>query len=129
MLDKRKEEKDGTFLFCKTRTDDRECGKIRFWCDRYCFLTKKGHEQAMQTGEKILADKLEADEILYSPLMRAADTAKHIAKITGIPARMEPRLKEQNFENGSQHQEMVQSFKKQKCNFLTAMMAENLCSG
>lgn len=45
-------------------------------------LTKKGHEQAMQTGEKILADKLEADEILYSPLMRAADTAKHIAKIT-----------------------------------------------
>ena len=60
-------------------------------------LTKKGHEQAMQTGEKILADKLEADEILYSPLMRAADTAKHIAKITGIPARMEPRLKEQNF--------------------------------
>ena len=60
-------------------------------------LTKKGHEQAMQTGEKILADKLEADEILYSPLMRAADTAKHIAKITGIPARMEPRLKEQKF--------------------------------
>ena len=75
-------------------------------------LTKKGHEQAMQTGEKILADKLEADEILYSPLMRAADTAKH-------------RISE----NGSQHQEMVQSFKKQKCNFLTAMMAENLCSG
>ena len=60
-------------------------------------LTKKGHEQAMQTGEKILAGKLEADEILYSPLMRAADTAKHIANITGIPARMEPRLKEQNF--------------------------------
>ena len=43
-------------------------------------LTKKGHEQAMQTGENILADKLEADEILYSPLMRAADTATHGAK-------------------------------------------------
>lgn len=34
---------------------------------------------------------------MYSPLTRAADTAKHISEITGIPARMEPRLKEQNF--------------------------------
>ena len=29
--------------------------------------------------------------------MRAADTAKHISEVTGIPARVEPRLKEQNF--------------------------------
>jgi probable phosphoglycerate mutase len=33
---------------------------------------------------------------MYSRL-RAADTAKHISEITGIPARMEPRLIEQNF--------------------------------
>ena len=37
------------------------------------------------------------DEILYSPLLRAADTAKHISEMTGIPAHMEPRLIEQNF--------------------------------
>lgn len=60
-------------------------------------LTDWGHRQAMQTGEKILQSGIYADEILYSPLSRAADTAKHISEITGIPARVEPRLKEQNF--------------------------------
>ena len=60
-------------------------------------LTKTGHEQAIETGKKILEEGITADEILYSPLVRAADTAKHISEMTGIPARMEPRLKEQNF--------------------------------
>ena len=60
-------------------------------------LTDLGHEQAKMTGEKILKLGIKADEILYSPLIRAADTAKHISEITGIPARVEERLKEQNF--------------------------------
>ena len=60
-------------------------------------LTELGHEQAIATGKKILEEHIHADEILYSPLMRAADTAKHISEVTGIPARVEPRLKEQNF--------------------------------
>ena len=60
-------------------------------------LTKLGHQQAIETGEKILAEGIKADEILYSPLSRAAETARHISEITGIPARMEPRLVEQNF--------------------------------
>lgn len=60
-------------------------------------LTEKGHEQAIQAGRKILEDAVHIDEILYSPLVRAADTAKHISEITGIPARVEPRLIEQNF--------------------------------
>ena len=60
-------------------------------------LTPKGHEQAVLTGQKFLESGLKADEILYSPLMRAADTAKHISEITGIPARAEERLIEQNF--------------------------------
>ena len=34
---------------------------------------------------------------MYSPLSRAADTARHISEITGIPARSEQRLIEQNF--------------------------------
>ena len=40
---------------------------------------------------------LRIDEILYSPLSRAADTARAIAEATGIPARCEPRLREQCF--------------------------------
>ncbi len=60
-------------------------------------LTEKGHEQAIETGKEILKEGIKADEILYSPLLRAADTAKHISEMTGIPARMEPRLIEQNF--------------------------------
>ena len=60
-------------------------------------LTQLGHEQAIETGKKILEEHIQADEILYSPLMRAADTAKHISEITGIPVREELRLKEQNF--------------------------------
>ena len=50
-------------------------------------LTKTGHEQAIETGKKILEEGIRADEILYSPLIRARDTALHISEITGIPAR------------------------------------------
>lgn len=60
-------------------------------------LTELGHEQAIITGKKILEQNIDVDEILYSPLIRAKDTALHISDITGIPAREEPRLKEQNF--------------------------------
>ena len=57
-------------------------------------LTDKGCEQAVKT---ILESGIHADMILYSPLQRAADTARKISEITGIPAREEPRLIEQNF--------------------------------
>lgn len=60
-------------------------------------LTDMGHEQARELGRKVKAQGLHIDEILYSPLMRAADTARHIAEINGIPARAEQRLIEQNF--------------------------------
>ena len=54
-------------------------------------LTEKGHEQAILTGKKFLELGYTADEILSSPLIRAADTARHISEITGIPVRYEPR--------------------------------------
>ena len=60
-------------------------------------LTQLGHEQAIELGKKIAEEGLEIDEILYSPLSRAAETARHISEVTGIPARMEPRLREQHF--------------------------------
>ena len=60
-------------------------------------LTELGHRQAEEAGREILRQKMQIDEILYSPLSRAAETARHISQVTGIPARMELRLKEQNF--------------------------------
>lgn len=67
-------------------------------------LTALGHEQAVMLGEEILRQDLQIDEILYSPLSRAKETAGHISEITGIPMREESRLKEQcfgKFEGGS----------------------------
>ena len=58
-------------------------------------LTAHGQEQARQLGALVRDSGLQIDEILYSPLSRAADTAKAIAAATGLPARCEPRLREQ----------------------------------
>lgn len=71
-------------------------------------LTKKGHGQAIELGKNIAAalagnvvpalpQNMKIDEILYSPLVRAAETARHISEETGICMRAEYRLKEQNF--------------------------------
>ena len=80
-------------------------------------LTELGHEQAIETGKKILEEGIPADEILYSPLIRASETARHISEITGIPMRMETRLKEQNFgkweatpRNGADFQKAKEDF-------------------
>lgn len=80
-------------------------------------LTELGHQQAIETGEKILREGIHADEILYSPLVRAADTAKHISQITGIPAREEPRLVEQNFGKWESTARDGAEFKKAKEDF------------
>lgn len=80
-------------------------------------LTETGHRQAVETGEKFLREGLHADEILYSPLIRAADTAKHISEITGIPARPEPRLTEQNFGKWESTPRNGLDFRKDKENF------------
>lgn len=77
-------------------------------------LTEYGHQQAVETGRKIVEEGIQADEILYSPLIRAADTARHISEITGIPAREEPRLKEQNFGKWESTSRDGEAFKKAK---------------
>ena len=82
-------------------------------------LTELGHRQAMELGEKIKREGLKIDEILYSPLSRAADTARHISEITGIPAREEPRLIEQNFGKWESTLRDGQEFRKDKENFVT----------
>lgn len=80
-------------------------------------LTEYGHQQAVETGKKIVEEGIQADEILYSPLVRAAETARHISEITGIPARMEPRLKEQNFGKWESTPRDGEEFKKAKEDF------------
>jgi len=60
-------------------------------------LTQLGHEQAIKTGEQIKEQGIHVDELIYSPLVRAKDTAKHIADINGFSMRVEERLREQNF--------------------------------
>lgn len=60
-------------------------------------LTELGHKQAEELGQKIVTECLKIDMILYSPLIRAAETARHISEVTGIPMQCEERLKEQCF--------------------------------
>ena len=60
-------------------------------------LTAKGIEQAHELAKKIKESGIKIDEILHSPLSRAADTAKIIAEENGLPLSLEPRLIEQNF--------------------------------
>lgn len=60
-------------------------------------LTQLGHEQAKALGQQIREERIKIDEILCSPLMRATDTAAHIAGVIGVPLRVDQRLKEQNF--------------------------------
>ena len=60
-------------------------------------LTEKGRQQARELGRKVRESGVRIDEILYSPLSRAADTANAVAEATGLPARCEPRLREQCF--------------------------------
>ena len=80
-------------------------------------LTENGRQQARELGQKILDEQIHIDEILYLPLSRAADTARYESEITGIPARVEPRLMEQNFgkyestpRDGAEFREAKKSF-------------------
>lgn len=60
-------------------------------------LTENGIKQAHELAEKIKSSGIKIDEILFSPLSRAADTAKIIAEKNNISLTLEPRLIEQNF--------------------------------
>lgn len=81
-------------------------------------LTELGHQQAVELGENIVKQGLNIDEILYSPLIRAAETARHISEITGIDRRREIRLKEQNFGRYESTPRDGHEFQKAKTNFI-----------
>lgn len=77
-------------------------------------LTEYGRMQAKQVGWKIITEGIKADEILCSPLSRAAETADLISEITQIPYRVEPRLIEQNFGKWESTARDGEEFKKAK---------------
>ena len=81
-------------------------------------LTPLGHEQAIALGQKIANEDYHIDKILYSPLIRAAETARHISEETGIPMEMEPRLKEQNFGKWESTPRNGEEFRSAKIRFI-----------
>ena len=60
-------------------------------------LTERGIQQAHELAKKIKESGIKIDEILHSPLSRAADTARIVAEENDLPLTLEPRLIEQNF--------------------------------
>lgn len=82
-------------------------------------LTEKGRSQAMELGKLIVAENIKFDEILYSPLSRAKDTALIISRETNIPAKVENRLIEQNFGKWEGTARNGVDFKLDKENFAT----------
>ena len=90
-------------------------------------LTELGHEQAMELGRKIKEEGVKIDEILYSPLVRAKETARHISEVTGIPMREEMRLKEQNFGKYESTPRNGEEFKKAKQNFINHFEGGRQC--
>ncbi|MDO4465917.1 MAG: histidine phosphatase family protein [Bacillota bacterium] len=60
-------------------------------------LTDLGKEQAKMLAQKIKEQEIHLDGILYSPLIRAKETALIISKEINVPAYEEPLLIEQCF--------------------------------
>ena len=83
-------------------------------------LTELGHKQGIELGQEILRQGLKIDEIIYSPLSRARDTALHVSEIIGVPAKEEPRLIEQNFGKWESTARDGAEFKKSKESFATS---------
>ncbi len=81
-------------------------------------LTEKGHAQARELARHILDTGIHFDEILYSPLSRARDTAMEISKVTQVPARVEVRLVEQDFGKWESTPRDGEDFRAAKAEFL-----------
>lgn len=81
-------------------------------------LTDLGFKQAEELGKKIADEQMKIDQILYSPLSRARDTALMVSKMTGIPAREEVRLKEQNFGRWESTPRHSEAFEEAKMHFI-----------
>lgn len=83
-------------------------------------LTPLGHEQAAELGRYIKENINDIDEILCSPLVRAAETARNISEETGVPCKTELRLKEQNFGKYESTPRDGAEFRKEKASFVNS---------
>ncbi len=72
------------------QTDHNATGRMQGHLDSV--LTDMGREQAAQAAPIIA--KLEPDRLISSDLSRAADTATLIGTATGLPVKLDPRLRE-----------------------------------
>lgn len=68
--------------------------RIQGWSDFP--LTNRGRRQAARLAER-LAEEEAVQELITSPLKRAATTAEIIGAVLGLPVRYDDRLKEYNF--------------------------------
>ena len=68
--------------------------RIQGWLDFP--LTNRGRRQAARLAER-LAQEDAVQEVVTSPLQRAATTAEIIGAVLGLPVRYDERLKEYNF--------------------------------
>jgi len=59
-------------------------------------LNENGKNDAKQLGEKIVQENIKIDEILYSPMSRAKETAFIVSQMANIPAKEESSLIERN---------------------------------
>ena len=83
-------------------------------------LRSNGYSSYASGGEEILRQGLKIDKILYSPLIRAKETARQISEAAGIPMKEEIRLKEQNFGMYESTPRDGAEFKKAKENFVSS---------
>ncbi len=93
--------------------EDKVCGSVD------SPLTELGHQQAIETGKKIKEMNLKIDVILYSPLLRAKDTAKHISEICNVQMIEEPRLIEQAFGKYEKTPKSCEAFMQAKKQFVS----------
>lgn len=90
-------------------------------------LTELGHKQGIEVGKFIANSGIKIDEILYSPLIRAAETARHISEETKIPCKMEIRLKSKILENMNQLHVIVKNLEKQRKTLFMILKVEKQC--
>ena len=69
-------------------------GRIQGWADYP--LTELGHRQAAQLAQRLTREG-SIQALVSSPLQRAADTARVVGDVLGLPVRFDARLREYNF--------------------------------
>lgn len=90
-------------------------------------LTDKGHEQAVETGKRILAENIKADKILYSPLVRAKRRHCIYLKLQVFLLLKNQGLRNRILADLRAHHEMAKNSELPKASSFADTAAANLC--